>query len=612
MIRRGLKRAALVGLAALVALAGLLAVPAPAAAATPAPELGTDAQRAAGQKIYTKWCAQCHGDAGDGQGIAAPTLRPAPRDFTSGKYKVRATPSGSLPTDADVKRSIKLGLPYTGMPAFEQFSDEELSALVYYLKSFSADFADPERYLEPLELPKPPPYSAAAEEEGRAAYQELGCAACHGETGRGNGPSAPSQRDDWGHPIRPADLTKPWAFRGGATRADVFRAIATGFNGTPMAGFWGAVPPEKLWKVVDYIVSLSGNVGEAPYGNVVAAVGIDDDLDLERGAELFAAAPPTLIPLIGQIMEPGRDFHPATNAVEVRAVFNEKEIAFLVSWHDMRAETAGRNAPDLEVPTAEERPAAGGGSAAEDAGGGGFWGDEVADDVHGGGGGGEDAGAGDDFWGEAAPTPAPAPPADEGGGFWDEGSAAPAAATADTEFSDAIGIQLPQTLPDGVVQPYFLFGDAQNPVDLWYADLGAAAGGEGKLYTGRGAAALTPGDGDSPTVHAVYTADGWAVAFKRARLPRSGVGFVEDAFVPAAFTVWDGFERERGNRRALSAWQYVYVQPRERPSPVGPIAKAGLAVLALELLVIGWVRRRKSRNEPHRGGAVPAPPVTTQ
>ena len=84
--------------------------------------------------------------------------------------------------------------------------------------------------------------------------------------------------------------------------------------------------------------------------------------------------------------------------------------------------------------------------------------------------------------------------------------------------------------------------------------------------------------------------------------------------MPVAFSVWDGFNRERGNRRALSAWQHVYVRPASRPSPLGPIAKASLAVLALELLLIGWVRRR-SRGKRAQDGvqpdAVAARKVTT-
>jgi hypothetical protein len=37
------------------------------------------------------------------------------------------------------------------------------------------------------------------------------------------------------------------------------------------------------------------------------------------------------------------------------------------------------------------------------------------------------------------------------------------------------------------------------------------------------------------------------------------------------------------------------VPPIEKPSPVGPILRAGLGVLALELLIVAWVRRRHRR-----------------
>ena len=46
---------------------------------------GTDAQRAAGKQLYLKFCSQCHGENGDGEGYAAPHLLPRPRNFTSGK-----------------------------------------------------------------------------------------------------------------------------------------------------------------------------------------------------------------------------------------------------------------------------------------------------------------------------------------------------------------------------------------------------------------------------------------------------------------------------------------------------------------------------------------------
>ena len=79
----------------IVILLTLLAV---APAARPAAAQG--GPKAPGGPLYQKLCSQCHGEKGDGRGVAAAHLQPRPRDFTAGKFKVRHTPSGALPTDA--------------------------------------------------------------------------------------------------------------------------------------------------------------------------------------------------------------------------------------------------------------------------------------------------------------------------------------------------------------------------------------------------------------------------------------------------------------------------------------------------------------------------------
>ena len=61
-----------------------------------------------------------------------------------------------------------------------------------------------------------------------------------------------------------------------------------------------------------------------------------------------------------------------------------------------------------------------------------------------------------------------------------------------------------------------------------------------------------------------------------------------------AFSVWDGFSRERGSRRGLSLWYSLYVEPENVPSAVGPMIRIAVVLLAVELLIIGWVRRRYS------------------
>jgi hypothetical protein len=62
--------------------------------------------------------------------------------------------------------------------------------------------------------------------------------------------------------------------------------------------------------------------------------------------------------------------------------------------------------------------------------------------------------------------------------------------------------------------------------------------------------------------------------------------------MPIAFSVWDGFSRERGNRRGLTVWQSLYLEPEVVPSAIGPMVRTALVILLIELAIIGWVRRR--------------------
>ena len=46
-----------------------------------------------------------------------------------------------------------------------------------------------------------------------------------------------------------------------------------------------------------------------------------------------------------------------------------------------------------------------------------------------------------------------------------------ASADSKSEFSDAVALQFPVTLPTSIRKPYFIFGDKDHPVHLWFADL---------------------------------------------------------------------------------------------------------------------------------------------
>ena len=534
------------------------------------PDLGTEAQRQAGQQLYQKYCAQCHGEKGDGQGDATPHLYPRPRDFTTGKFKVRSTPNGALPTHQDLVDIIRRGMPYTSMPAWPRLTDAQLSNLAYYLKTFSADFANPEYAASPVPLSSGPRATDESIELGQKLYVETGCVRCHGPVGRGDGSSAPTLTDDLGAPIRAANLAQPWTFRGGSSREDIFRTMSTGFNGTPMPSFLEALSEEQRWAITDYIVSLSGGDGPG-YTNLVIARHVREPIDLAKGAASFASAPAARFPIVGQIMEPGRSFNPPASSVTVQAIYDAESVALLVRWHDMSAENTGTNGPSLPVPPEEEEQPAAAPAGQNDG-----------------------ASGGDgSVWGAAEAAPAPAGDAQtaEGGeqaaDIW--GEAAAAAAAPASEFSDAVAIQIPAETPAGAIKPYFVFGDAQNAVDLWFFDL---AGSEPQQFTGRGSADIAPAAAAIVTGAASYDQGEWSVIFKRPLRPETGAAFMPGEFMPVAFSVWDGFSRERGNRRGLTAWYSLYVEPEHVPSAVGPMLRTALVILVLELALIGWVRRR--------------------
>jgi mono/diheme cytochrome c family protein len=540
-----------------------------------AQDVGTEAQRESGKQLYLKLCSQCHGDKGDGEGYATPHLFPKPRDFTTAKYKVRTTPNGALPSHQDLVNIIRRGMPYTSMPAWPNLSDQEVSDLAYFLTTFSPDFSNAENVPQPVPLPSAPGISSESIELGKKLYVETGCVKCHGTLGRGDGPSASTLVDDLQHPLRPADLTQSWTFRGGSTREDIFRTMTTGFNGTPMPGFLDALTPEQRWAITDYIVSLSGENGPR-YTNLVVARHVLDPIDLAKGAASFASAPPARFAIVGQIMEPGRAFHPPTTSVTVQAIYDAESIALLVRWNDMSPEKTGKNGPMLPVPPEEEAWVPAGAAPQAEA----------------------------DPFAPAAPGAAQQPPADP----FAEAPVAPAGQP--SEFSDAVAIQIPAQVPTGARKPYFIFGDPQNPVDLWFFDL---AGANPLQFTGRGSADVAPNDTGDVTGVASYDQGEWSVIFKRPLRATSGAPFAPGQFLPVAFSVWDGFSRERGNRRGLTTWYSVYVEPEVVPSALGPMITTALFILALELAVIGWVRwRYGARARDERGGErrqQPAPSV---
>src|SRR5262249_24058432 len=148
----------------------------------------------------------------------------------------RVVTSGNLmPSDEDLIQVISRGMPGSAMFSFGHLSEADRQALVGYVRNLTqmalvekqrgdtkdeAELAELTKAAEqivradrtidfPTELPAA---SLASVTHGAQLYKTTGCAACHGETGKGDG--AQEQKNNDGTPTRPRDFTRG-IFKGG-------------------------------------------------------------------------------------------------------------------------------------------------------------------------------------------------------------------------------------------------------------------------------------------------------------------------------------------------------------------------------------------------------------
>jgi mono/diheme cytochrome c family protein len=84
----------------------------------------------AGQKIYDRECATCHGALGKGDGETAAYLTPQPQDLTTGILKKR---NDEFLTAVISKGGGAKGLSES-MPAFPKLSKSEVQSVVAYVR----------------------------------------------------------------------------------------------------------------------------------------------------------------------------------------------------------------------------------------------------------------------------------------------------------------------------------------------------------------------------------------------------------------------------------------------------------------------------------------------
>ncbi|MBI2893611.1 MAG: c-type cytochrome [Deltaproteobacteria bacterium] len=303
-----------------------------------------------GRELYKQHCAPCHGETGDGQGELAYLVYPRPRDFTRGSFKFRSTPSGEPPTDADLMRTLTNGLPGTAMPSWRGFSEADRRAIVEVVKSFAPRLFAREGH--PVAIPDPPGDLSSLATRGRAVFQRMQCYQCHGQGGRGDGPSSATLKDDWGVPSRPFDFTRGARMRGGSMPRDIYRTFMTGVDGTPMPSFADSVPEDERWPLVAYVMSLSRGGARAPTRGPVEVREVEQAA-LDPNDGIWREGPATTVEL-----RPLWSRDEYADTASVRAVTDGLRLSVLVEWEDARRDQNNFRAQDFRDAIAIQFPVA--------------------------------------------------------------------------------------------------------------------------------------------------------------------------------------------------------------------------------------------------------------
>jgi mono/diheme cytochrome c family protein len=307
---------------------------------------------AAGKQLYGSYCAQCHGDKGDGNGPAAKFLYPKPRDFGEAKFRL-VTTTNRVPSDDDLMRVISRGMPGSAMFPFDHLSESDRQALVTYVRHLTRttkeelfrrqaeeegttirraeltklvnEYTVPDSALEvPDHLPTFGPESVA---RGQAIYLKQ-CSACHGPTGKGDG--AQVQHDDNGMPTRPRDFTRG-IFKGGKERQQLYARIALGLPGTPMPGS-PDLKPADMGDLINYVLSLSESEAHTKVEHKrtqLVAKRVRESLAKKIADDTWKAAP--AIPIVVSPLW-WRDYTPPE--LEVQALHDGTTLAIRLSWKD--------------------------------------------------------------------------------------------------------------------------------------------------------------------------------------------------------------------------------------------------------------------------------------
>jgi hypothetical protein len=286
----------------------------------------------------------------------------------------------------------------------------------------------------------------------------------------------------------------------------------------------------------------------------VRAARVQGELPASPDDSAWAEVEPFYIPLVGQIVVKPRWFNPSVDGVWVQALHNGQELALRLVWSDPSRSPAPEWAQWRARTLATMEPK-------------------------------EDVGT--------TTTPEAAPPAGP------DTDSASAPAQADPGAPDMLVVQFPRRVPSGMERPYFLMGNAREPVYLWRWQSDPEGAAE---LLGRGMARMDPlpGAGNALTGASLFDDGQWRVVLRRplaAADSANAIAFAGQQPIPMALFAWDGDNGEAGARGAISTWYFIYLDEPTSGTVYATPVVAMLLTAGLGVFAVGRAQRRERERD---------------
>jgi cbb3-type cytochrome c oxidase subunit III len=455
-----------------------------------------------GEKVYSKNCSICHGEKGAGDGPGAKISSPFPRNFKKGHIKLRSTPFGKIPTDKDLFEAITNGSTGTTMPSWKHLSEKDRHSLVLYLKSLSkkfSKFVKKGKTHKIIVVPNPPKFTLSSLERGKDLFIQ-NCSGCHGVRGRSDGASTKKIVNIPTDAIWPRNLSKPWKFRRGDQRKDIYLTLRTGLSLTAMPRFSPRIfKDQQIWDLVHYVQTLSPSKEPKPL-KIFKVKKIDGPLPSDPLDPIWNTIDSNFFPLGGQIIRSKKVKYPIIDNVIAKSVHNGKEISFYLHWDDPTVDPILKKSINVEESPVPPLPLHLQVNKSEE--------DLLPE--------------------EYKPQ----------------------------EFPDSIAIQFPVTIDEANEKPYFLNGDMEHPVNLWKWTTYPIKAIE-MTATGIDKINIQKTTSQSLSSKASFKYGRYFLTMKRSLKtldPEIDIQFQTGQTIPIAFNVWNGSAGEIKSKKVISSW----------------------------------------------------------